>query len=89
MEEKMNIHGQSLIFDNQQVFVVRADSGINSEKDLAGKTVDVQTDSSAEAALKIIQNLALHFQTEIIPDYNTGFMNLESGAVDAVAKWIL
>lgn len=48
--------------DNQQVFVVRADSGINSEKDLAGKTVDVQTDSSAEAALKIIQNLALHFQ---------------------------
>ena len=71
--------------DNQQVFVVRADSGINSEKDLAGKTVDVQTDSSAEAALKDNTELSSTFSTEIIPDYNTGFMNLESGAVDAVA----
>ena len=51
MEEKMNIWSEPYL-DNQQVFVVRADSGINSEKDLAGKTVDVQTDSSAEAALK-------------------------------------
>ena len=63
----------------------REDSGINSEKDLAGKTVDVQTDSSAEAALKDNTELSSIFSTEIIPDYNTGFMNLESGAVDAVA----
>ena len=75
--------------DNQQVFVVRADSGINSEKDLAGKTVDVQTDSSAEAALKDNTELSSTFSTEIIPDYNTGFMNLESGAVDAVAMDIV
>lgn len=51
--------------DNQQVFVVRADSGINSEKDLAGKTVDVQTDSSAEAALKDNTELSSTFSTEI------------------------
>ena len=70
--------------DNQQVFVVRADSGINSEKDLAGKTVDVQTDSSAEAALKDNTELSSTFSTEIIPDYNTGFMNLESGAREFV-----
>ena len=75
--------------DNQQVFVERADSGINSEKDLAGKTVDVQTDSSAEAALKDNTELSSTFSTEIIPDYNTGFMNLESGAVDAVAMDIV
>ena len=75
--------------DNQQVFVVRANSGINSEKDLAGKTVDVQTDSSAEAALKDNTELSSTFSTEIIPDYNTGFMNLESGAVDAVAMDIV
>lgn len=75
--------------NNQQVFVVRADSGINSEKDLAGKTVDVQTDSSAEAALKDNTELSSTFSTEIIPDYNTGFMNLESGAVDAVAMDIV
>lgn len=75
--------------DNQQVFVVRADAGINSEKDLAGKTVDVQTDSSAEAALKDNTELSSTFTTEIIPDYNTGFMNLEAGAVDAIAMDIV
>ena len=75
--------------DNQQVFVVRADSGINSEKDLAGKIVEVQADSSAEAALKDNTELSSTFSTEIIPDYNTGFMNLESGAVDAVAMDIV
>ena len=32
-----------------------------------------------------MQNLALRFQQRSFPDYNTGFMNLESGAVDAVA----
>ena len=38
--------------DNSQVFVVKADSGIATFADLAGKSVAVQTDSSAEAALK-------------------------------------
>ena len=37
---------------NQQVFVVANDSDINSQADLAGKIVEVQADSSAEAALK-------------------------------------
>ena len=72
--------------DNKQVFVVRDDSGIDSEKDLEGKVVDVQTDSSAQAALDDNQELAATFgNLEVVPDYNTGFMNLESGAVDAVA----
>mgnify|MGYP002227980991 CR=1 FL=1 len=34
---------------NQQVFVVANDSDINSQADLAGKIVEVQADSSAEA----------------------------------------
>ena len=72
--------------DNQQVFVVRADSGINSEKDLAGKTVDVQTDSSAEAALKEAPELTATFKELLTTaDYNTAFMDLEQGAVDAIA----
>lgn len=76
--------------DNKQVFVVREDSGINSEKDLEGKVVDVQTDSSAQAALNDNQELAATFgNLEVVPDYNTGFMNLESGAVDAVAMDIV
>ena len=76
--------------DNKQVFVVRGDSGIKSKADLAGKVVDVQTDSSAEAALNDNTELKDSFALlQTIPDYNTGFMDLESGAVDAVAMDIV
>ena len=76
--------------NNKQVFVVRADSGIETEADLAGKVVDVQTDSSAQVALEDNPELTGTFANlEVIPDYNTGFMNLESGAVDAVVMDIV
>lgn len=76
--------------DNKQVFVVRGDSGIESEADLAGKIVDVQTDSSAQKALEDNEELTATFSNlQIVPDYNTGFMELESGAVDAVAMDIV
>ena len=72
--------------DNQQVFVVRTDSGIESEADLAGKIVDVQTESSAQAALEDNPELSGTFgNLQIVPDYDTAFMDLESGAVDAIA----
>jgi polar amino acid transport system substrate-binding protein len=72
--------------ENDQVFVVRKDSGITSSADLAGKIVDVQADSSAEAALKENEELANSFgQLITVADYNTAFMELESGAVDAIA----
>jgi polar amino acid transport system substrate-binding protein len=71
---------------NDQVFVVRKDSGIASSADLAGKLVDVQADSSAEAALKENEELSNSFgQLITVADYNTAFMELESGAVDAIA----
>lgn len=71
---------------NNQVFVVKADSGITSTADLAGKIVDVQTDSSAEAALNENAELTGTFgQLITVADYNTAFMDLESGAVDAIA----
>ncbi len=71
---------------NDQVFVVKADSGIKSSKDLAGKIVDVQTDSSAQAALNDNKTLSDTFgQLIAVADYNTAFMELESGAVDAIA----
>ena len=76
--------------NNKQVFVVREDSDIETEADLAGKVVDVQTDSSAQAALDDNQDLVSTFANlQVIPDYNTGFMDLESGAVDAVAMDIV
>lgn len=78
--------------DNSQVFVVPAESGITSKDELAGKTVAVQADSSALAALTDEEdndeNLALaasFAELMEVPDYNTAFMNLEAGAVDAIA----
>ncbi len=74
--------------ENSQVFVVKNDSGINSSSDLAGKIVEVQADSSAEAALKEGENAALSesFGTlQTTPDYDTAMMDLDMGTVDAVA----
>lgn len=76
--------------DNSQVFVVRSDSGINSIAGLAGKVIEVQADSSAEAALKDDADLTATFKTlQTTPDYNTAFMDLEMGAVDAIAMDVI
>lgn len=78
--------------DNSIVFVVRQDSDIQTKADLAGKTVITQAGSSALAALTDTEdneeNLALtasFSSLEQIPDYNSAFMSLETGAVDAIA----
>ena len=72
---------------NGQVVVVRADSGIASLDDLAGKAVITQVDSAALDVLEGDQaSLTATFASlETIGEYNTAFMQLESGAVDAVA----
>ena len=75
---------------NGQVVVVRADSGIASFDDLAGKAVITQVDSAAYNVLAgedaTQAELAATFASlETIGEYNTAFMQLESGAVDAVA----
>ena len=77
--------------DNKQVVVVRKSDSINNLKDLKNKIVAVQTDSSALAAFTAEdatkENKALKEsfkELQEIADYNTAFMNLESGAIDAV-----
>lgn len=72
---------------NSQVVVVRADSGIGCPDDLAGKAVITQVDSAAWEVLQGERaDLASTFASlETIGEYNTAFMQLESGAVDAVA----
>ena len=77
--------------DNSQVVVVRKDSGITQLSDLAGKVVAVQADSSALAALTgedaSEENKALcatFKDLQQVGDYNSAFMNLESGAVNAI-----
>ena len=79
--------------DNSIVVVVSADSDIQTLDDLAGKVVATQADSSALAALTDdsednADNLALaasFADLQQVADYNSAFMNLESGAVDAIA----
>lgn len=77
--------------DNSQVFVVPSSSDVVNKEDLAGKVVAVQKDSSALAALndeENADNIALRDSfSQLIEyaDYNTAFMDLEQGAVDAVA----
>ncbi|HHY81919.1 MAG TPA: amino acid ABC transporter substrate-binding protein [Clostridiales bacterium] len=71
---------------NRQVFMVRSDSGITKLADLAGKTVAVQKESSAEDALAKNPDLLNSFGNLITAaDYNIALMDLEAGGVDAVA----
>ena len=74
--------------DNSQVFVVPADSEVVTAEDLAGKNVGVQKDSSALAALENEENSELTHSFGSLTqygDYNTAFMDLEAGALDAIA----
>ncbi|MCR5387695.1 MAG: amino acid ABC transporter substrate-binding protein [Lachnospiraceae bacterium] len=73
--------------DNSQVIVVAKDSGIASLADLAGKTVGVQ---AASAALELLEgdqaDLAATFANlQQFADYNSAFVELQAGSVDAVA----
>ena len=75
---------------NTQVFVVRNDSGIEGKDGLAGKVVECQADSSAEAALREDLDLTSTFgQRLTTADYNTAFMDLEQGSVDAIAMDVI
>lgn len=70
-----------------QVVLVAADSGIEELTDLAGKVVAAQTDSAALTALEDESNVELTASFKelvIVPDYNTAFMDLEAGAIDAI-----
>ncbi|MCQ2977477.1 MAG: amino acid ABC transporter substrate-binding protein [archaeon] len=72
--------------DNKQVVIVAGDSGIKDISGLAGKTVEVQKDSAAETALNEDNKTIADTFTSLtsVADYNTAFMDLESGACDAV-----
>lgn len=77
--------------DNSQVVIVKSDSGIDELSDLAGKIVAVQSDSSALASLtgddatEENKLLAESFdELQQVGDYNSAFLNLQSGAVDAI-----
>lgn len=77
--------------DNSQVVVVAKDSGISVPADLKGKTVGVQ---AASAALELLQSEEEGGQKALsdtfkglqeFADYNTAFVELEAGSIDAIA----
>ena len=75
--------------ENRQVIVVPASSDVQKLSDLAGKNVITQADS---AALDVLseggsqEELGKSFgNLQTIDNYNTAFMMLESGQVDAIA----
>lgn len=74
-------------YDNSIVMVVRADSGIETLADLTGKTVITQAGSSALAALEKDRAALTATFAKLIEtaDYNSAYMELNSGAVDAIA----
>ncbi len=78
--------------DNSQVVVVKKDSNITNIEGLSGVIMDVQADSSALAALQgddatdVGKQIASSLgQLVQVSNYNTAFMDLESGAADAIA----
>ena len=73
-------------YDNTQVLVVKEDSGIESSKDLAGKTVAVQLGTSGEALLaEDLKELSDTFgETLTCDSFLKCFTELEGGAADAV-----
>ena len=77
--------------DNSQVMVVADDAGIESLSDLSGKVVGVQ---AASAALTLLESEDEGGQKELadtfaelkeFPDYNSAFVELQAGSIDAVA----
>ena len=74
--------------DNSQVIIVKTDSGITDLAGLSGKTVLVQADSAALAALEgddLKDVTATFAELTQVAAYNSALMTLESGAADAVA----
>ena len=88
-EDRLDSYTWSVPYvDNSIVIVVKADSGISSFADLAGKTVITQSGSSALDALESEDNAALKDSLKELvecADYNIAFMELSSGTADAIA----
>ena len=72
---------------NKQVVVVKSDSGITTFDGLKDKVVITQADSAALEVLEGDQKSVsdTFSRLDTIADYNNAFMQLDSGAVDAVA----
>ena len=76
--------------NNSQMIMVKADSGIATLADLAGKKVGVQSGTSAQIMLEDEEEgqaeLAATFASlEVYDTYTTAFNDLKAGGIDAIA----
>ena len=74
--------------DNDQMIMVKKDSGIKTLEDLAGKKVGVQTSTSAYDMLNEGSQKALKdtfASLEVYDTYTIAFNDLKAGAIDAIA----
>ena len=72
--------------DNSIVVVVKADSGITSLADLAGKKVMAQAASSASDAIEANADFKDSLAEVVeLAEYSSGFQDLKQGGVDAIA----
>ena len=77
--------------DNTQMILTKADSGITTLADLAGKVVGVQLGTSADLLLqdeegqKALADTFANGEPMRFSDYNTCFTELMAGSIDAIA----
>ncbi len=84
-ERKKALTFSKAYLDNEQVLVVRADSGITSLSDMTGKTVGLQSGSSASDALEESVNFKGTLKSVVEFKENiTALNDLEMGGVDAI-----
>lgn len=73
---------------NEQIILVKTDSDYQTLEDLAGKTIGVQADSSAESALEAEENK--EFKDSLgeivkIDDYAMAVLEIQNGTIDAIS----
>ena len=73
---------------HEQIILVKTDSDYQTLEDLAGKTIGVQADSSAESALEAEENK--EFKDSLgeivkIEDYAMAVLEIQNGTIDAIS----
>ncbi|MDF2632408.1 MAG: amino acid transporter substrate-binding protein, partial [Caproiciproducens sp.] len=71
---------------NEQIILIKTDAPYKSLADLSGKTIGVQSDSSAEAALNSNDTFKKTLKSVVqIDNYSKAVLELQNGTIDAIA----
>ena len=82
-EEKFNLSAPYM--KNQQIILVKTNSAFQGLDSLAGKTIGVQSDSSAESALNSNDQFKKTLKSVVqIDDYSKAVLELQNGTIDAI-----